>query len=373
MTEEKKLFKIGYITKLLGITSRTIRYYEQFGLLPHVKRTDGQIRLFSEEDLELIKKIRRMQKEEFLPLEIIKEKLLGKKGNDSKCNNKVVLTDSTATIPLELLDKLNIKIIPLSIKIGEEIIIDTVKISPVEIWEKSKAISKSIKTQPVSVEDFVAKYLELAAEGYTEVYSVHLSEKFSLTISNAIQAANKVSDRITVTVIDSRSVGAGLGLLTQVISEAVYKNETKEQIDLLIQKSIPMVFDIMVLNSMHFMVSASKLQAPDTTSIQDSLSANLFKFKPILQLTNGELNIIECCKEKSRALSNMLELLNKEIQVRGGYVRQITIIYNHLYGEALDIINKIKQKYSNTPIYMNPGSAVVSAYVGPESIGISII
>ena len=75
MKTERKLYKIGHLTKLLGVTSRTIRYYDQFGILPHVKRSDGNVRLFDDEDLEVIKKIRHYQKVDFLPLEIIKKRL----------------------------------------------------------------------------------------------------------------------------------------------------------------------------------------------------------------------------------------------------------------------------------------------------------
>ena len=71
---ERKLYKIGYLTQALGITARTIRYYEQFGLLPHVKRSDGKMRLYTDEDVSLIKEIRRLQKESLLPF-LVQEKI----------------------------------------------------------------------------------------------------------------------------------------------------------------------------------------------------------------------------------------------------------------------------------------------------------
>ena len=61
MKKEKKLYKISQVMKLLGITGRTVRYYDQFGLLPHVKRSEGKVRLFDDKDIEVIKKIRRLQ------------------------------------------------------------------------------------------------------------------------------------------------------------------------------------------------------------------------------------------------------------------------------------------------------------------------
>ncbi|RAP31312.1 hypothetical protein DID78_01375, partial [Candidatus Marinamargulisbacteria bacterium SCGC AG-343-D04] len=69
------LFKIGELTKLLQITPRTIRYYDQLHLLPNVKRSDGNTRLFDNNDIKLIKTIRALQQKELLPLDHIKNKL----------------------------------------------------------------------------------------------------------------------------------------------------------------------------------------------------------------------------------------------------------------------------------------------------------
>ena len=59
----KKLYKIGHLTKKLGITTRTVRYYDQMGLLPDVKRSEGGIRLFDDEDLGIISTIKKLQLE----------------------------------------------------------------------------------------------------------------------------------------------------------------------------------------------------------------------------------------------------------------------------------------------------------------------
>src|SRR3989338_3899739 len=77
LAKERKLYKIGHLTRLLGVTSRTIRYYDQFGLLPHVKRSNGNVRLFDDEDVSIIQKIRKLQKDHYLPLDVIRIRLFG--------------------------------------------------------------------------------------------------------------------------------------------------------------------------------------------------------------------------------------------------------------------------------------------------------
>ncbi len=61
-------------TEFPDVSISKIRYLEGEGLLTP-KRTEGGYRLFSEEDLERLRTILRLQRDEFLPLRVIREEL----------------------------------------------------------------------------------------------------------------------------------------------------------------------------------------------------------------------------------------------------------------------------------------------------------
>ena len=67
----KDLYKINQVAAMLKTTPRTIRYYEQIGLLPQVKRTHGRMRLYTQSDIDLIREIKQYQ-DKGLSLEEIK-------------------------------------------------------------------------------------------------------------------------------------------------------------------------------------------------------------------------------------------------------------------------------------------------------------
>ncbi len=54
-------FRIGEAAERTGLTQRTIRYYEELGLLSPPSRTQGDFRLFSEGDIERLKEISRLK------------------------------------------------------------------------------------------------------------------------------------------------------------------------------------------------------------------------------------------------------------------------------------------------------------------------
>ena len=54
-------FRIGELASRVGLTERTIRYYEELGLLESVKRLDGGVRVYTDEDLRRLRYIRKLK------------------------------------------------------------------------------------------------------------------------------------------------------------------------------------------------------------------------------------------------------------------------------------------------------------------------
>ncbi|MBB6678849.1 MerR family transcriptional regulator [Cohnella lubricantis] len=73
MESPRKLYRIGELARLSGISPRTIDYYTGLGLLSPVKRSEGNYRLYNDETLERIRRIEQLKAQKFT-LEEIREK-----------------------------------------------------------------------------------------------------------------------------------------------------------------------------------------------------------------------------------------------------------------------------------------------------------
>lgn len=65
--------QIGEVAERTGVTQRTLRFYEEKGLLRPPSRMDGGFRLYSEEDVKRVEMIRRLQQLLGVSLADIKE------------------------------------------------------------------------------------------------------------------------------------------------------------------------------------------------------------------------------------------------------------------------------------------------------------
>lgn len=72
-TQDEPTLQIGEVAERTGVTQRTLRFYEEKGLLKPPSRMDGGFRLYSEEDVKRVDKIRRLQELLGVSLADIKE------------------------------------------------------------------------------------------------------------------------------------------------------------------------------------------------------------------------------------------------------------------------------------------------------------
>jgi DNA-binding transcriptional MerR regulator len=103
--QRERLVRIGEVVRRLSeefpdVSISKIRFLEDEGLL-HPQRTRGGYRLFSEGDLDRLVTILRMQRDEFLPLRVIRDELAAPGAAERKRRRPAGLGERVAEIPLD--------------------------------------------------------------------------------------------------------------------------------------------------------------------------------------------------------------------------------------------------------------------------------
>ena len=124
-----------------------------------------------------------------------------------------VVTDSACDLPPELVDELGIRVVPLTIRFGDEELVDRVELSAKEFWDRVITGPHMPQTAAPSPGAFQAVFNDAADAGMDGVICINLSSKVSATFQAASTAADSVADRIRVEVVDSLTLTMGLGLL----------------------------------------------------------------------------------------------------------------------------------------------------------------
>jgi len=100
--QEKKFIQIGELAKKTKVTPRTIKHYEEKGLLKPFKKTQGGFRLYQNDKVKLVERIRQLKKAGFSLREVkemeeingIVEENIFEKVDDNELNKMIEFLQS---------------------------------------------------------------------------------------------------------------------------------------------------------------------------------------------------------------------------------------------------------------------------------------
>ncbi len=192
-----------------------------------------------------------------------------------------VVTDSTCDLPAEVRRLHNISVIPLIITADARELRDGVDITRGEFYAQLPDFRHSPKTAAPGPEAFREVYERLAAEGADQILSIHISQKLSLTIESARQAA---ADTRTaeVTAFDSRQLSLGTGFEVLAAASAAEQGRTLPEILDLLDGQIRRTHVCAALDTLEFMRRGGRMNGAITAL------GNLLQVKPILKMYDGE-------------------------------------------------------------------------------------
>src|SRR5665213_3520023 len=131
-----------------------------------------------------------------------------------------VVTDSASDLPEAFARRLDVDVVSLTIRFGDEEFTDRVDLTPDLFWAKCKSSKTLPETAAPSPGAFQAAYERAKADGCDGVLVLTLSSLLSATHQSASLAAEAVAETIDVRVIDTLSVSMGQGLIAIDLAES---------------------------------------------------------------------------------------------------------------------------------------------------------
>ncbi len=270
-----------------------------------------------------------------------------------------VVTDSTAYIPLEIREKLNIHMIPLSVIFGNETYQEEVEITADSFYEEVKTKELPTTSQP-PVGQFMELFEKLSKE-YDEVISIHLSSGISGTFQGAVSAGSLVED-IKVFPFDSEisCMVQGFYVLEAAEMAAAGKNaaEIMERLEEM-RKTL----------KAYFMVDdLSHLQRGGRLSSAQALIGSLLQVKPLLHFENKLIVPFEKIRTRKKAMKRIVELLGEA--VKGGEPHRAVIIHANREQEAIEWKAELEEQYPHVEFVISYFGPVIGTHLGEGSMGL---
>ena len=275
----------------------------------------------------------------------------------------MITADSTCDLSEELLNRYNVKILPLTILLGEESFLDGAHYTPADMYKRYRADGTLPKTAAPSLQQITEFFTPFLNEGY-EIVHLDISSELSSTFNNARIVSSELDG---VYVVDSRMLSTGVGLLVIEGAECRDKGMSAAEIAEHLTALTEKVDTSFVLDTLEFMWKGGRCSAVA------SLGANLLKLKPALEMKDGKLGVYKKYRGSITAVYQQYikeRLAGKSVRPGHVFITESGEIEEATIAELEALVREL---IPVKEIHHTTAGCTVSSHCGPKTLGVLFI
>ncbi|HEY8217759.1 MAG TPA: DegV family protein [Acidimicrobiia bacterium] len=269
-----------------------------------------------------------------------------------------VVTDSACDLPQELVDELQIEVVPLTIRFGSEELVDREELSTDQFWDRLRATQVLPETAAPSAGAFEACFRALIDDGATGIVCINLSSRLSATMQAAQLAAASVEASCPVEVVDSLTCSMGLGALCITAARRAADGGTLEKIvdEVTDRRDRTHLFGS--LDTLEFLKKGGRI------GNARALLGSMLSIKPVVEVRNGVVE--EAGKVRTRSKS--LKLLADKVAAQP--IDSLAVLHGQA-GDVDELLDMLTASYPRDQIVTGIVGPVIGTHAGPGVIGVT--
>ena len=273
----------------------------------------------------------------------------------------MILTDSSAYIPKEIVAEYPIRVLPLTLIWEGEQYRDGVDILPDEFYTRLSTSESLPKTSQVTVNQFVEMFHQLLDEGY-EVLYLGISKGISSSYESAISALQSFQEQ-PVAVLDTKLVSMALGFQVLTAARVAKNGGSLEECIQAANEAYPKIGVYFTVETLKYLAAGGRINSAKR------LLGTALNIKPLLEIRDGKIELVESVISKKKAINRMVTLVEKNIQDK----KPVRISVFHALDQqtAEVLLAELKERLGAEEAILSHVSPVVGAHVGPGTISIA--
>jgi DegV family protein with EDD domain len=277
-----------------------------------------------------------------------------------------LVTDSTASLPADVAKARDITVVPLQVVIGATSYDEGVEggATPAMLAEALRAWTPVSTSRP-NPHEMLEVYERLAAEGATEIVSVHLSGELSGTVESAQLAARDAP--VPVLAVDSRQVGMGTGFAVLSAADARDGGGDAAAIAAAARRRVSLTTSLFYVDTLEYLRRGGRVGAAA------ALVGSALAVKPILRIDDGRVVPYERVRTAGKALARLEELA---VDAAGSAKVDVAVAHLASADRAATLAERLAARLDGglegRPVHVGEIGAVLGAHVGPGMVAVSV-
>jgi DegV family protein with EDD domain len=276
-----------------------------------------------------------------------------------------IVTDSTVSMPDELLEELDIHWVPYYIHCGEEVFRDLVTLKRKEFYNWLPSARELPKTASPGPGDYITVYAQLAEQGYDQMVSIHMTSKASGAYQAAVAARMMILEnlpKLRIEVIDTLNVSMCHGWMVIEAARLALAGKSIESIVDQVRRMIPITHMIQTADTLKYLYMGGRIGKAK------QLLGSILNIKPLIGMEDGEIVPVGQARSRSEAYRSIVRIVEKAVGFKG----KIKIAYVHAAAldEALKLKEMMDERLSAVETLICELSPALGVHTGPGTAGI---
>ncbi|MGW1600473.1 DegV family protein [Streptomyces eurythermus] len=269
-----------------------------------------------------------------------------------------IVTDSTAYLPPRAMERHGITTVPLTVVLGDQALEEGTEISTRSLAQVLQK-RRSVTTSRPSPQVFAETYRRLAESGASGIVSLHLSAELSGTYDAAVLAAREAP--VPVRVVDTGVVAMALGFCALTAAEAAEAGGTVDEAVTAAEKRAAGTSAVFYVDTLDYLRRGGRIGAAQ------KLLGSALAVKPLLQLEDGRIELLEKVRTASKAIARL-----EELTVERAGNAEVDIAVHHLAAAdgAAALADRLRARVPGlADLHVSEVGAVIGAHTGPGLLG----
>jgi len=275
-----------------------------------------------------------------------------------------IVTDSCASIPEYLIEKLSIHWVPYYIHRGKEVLRDLVTITRQDFYNWLSTAKELPQTASPGPGDYLQMYQKLAADEVTEIVSIHMTSKGSGAYQAALAAKNMIVEMIPnlkVEIIDTLNVSMCHGWMVIEAARAALAGATLASVVDKVRSMIPVTQMLQTADTLKYLYMGGRIGKAK------HLVGSILDIKPIISMKDGEIVPLGQARSRSKVYKLMVDKLETAVGTMG----KIKIAYVHAAAreEAERLKSMVEDRLACVESLVCELTPALGVHTGPGTAG----
>ena len=273
-----------------------------------------------------------------------------------------IVTDSAAIIEPAVAKRLNITVVPLTVRIDDQDYQDGTDLSHEELLLRMARQRVHPRIISPTADQFRRIYSRLTRHT-DQIISLHSSASLSLVHREAQIAAREFLGRCDIVVMDSETLSLGLGILVQEAAQLANIPIPLGEIMRQIRGVIRRIYIVLIADTLDY------LEYSHLISPAQAILGTMLGIKPFLAIEDGEIIPMEKVRSRERAIDKLAEFAGEFSDIERIAILQSTPYPTEKTRMLLERLELIEPRHEFPILLYGP---LLASHIGPDGMGLVV-